>query len=966
MSGLGSRKSALHTLFFPNATMISAVVPPQPIPKPQLPNPAPAQPSAPSSVRERAAAGYFRDLALWLNEPLVAQGIFVQVQADQRPGCLKLTVEFQRTPIRDRLLRFLCHRVWQLNSELIEGIHVVARPVGWQKVLWQQRIKIVTPALKRRKANESLKQAVKHQGSPLPPQIRAQQQRHRPAAQSASQRLKTLRAFVLTGSAVAAFVMGCLLEVMISGPSPSLPAFSAQGDSTPDPTAERLQPSTATETSTAPETEFVPEARTRSTASAPAPSRSAGSPPRLSNRPSVVDTALEPVGVTPHYKVTPVPPNEVTLLFGGDVSLEHLNYEALAQQEGGFFAGVQEFFDADVSLVNLATPLATAATSLDEEFRHRLRPEAAEILTNSGIDIVNLTHSNLMQYGTEGLSETLTSLDSQGLYRVGAGRNAMEARRPEILDVKGKRIAYLSYAMGGNDAAIDTTALRERAGVENETVARELENFKRSTAFQERAGFNAQNMPQIVEDLQAIRDEVDWIVVNFRWVDHLEETPNFVQTNLARLAIDQGADVVVGYHPTVIQGGEIYKGRPIAYSLGDFVFHPDQALRDQDSAVLRVALQEDQMRLDFVPVRIRNSLPKTLDGQEGASVLQRIEQASSQFEQPIQPTMLIDLKHPTPPPVENLDPDSPFASPDGTDLLELEISPEDGLIPDDDAAKDEAPQAEDLPSEEAAEETDAPQGELDSSLEEAEAEASDREPEDQDNPALEPSSDDLTSPDMENETEAPAEASEESMPTFDLREQLNHQLQDWGPKVSPDQREFQPVPQNRSGAPEENLDAQAQPVWRQLLTPPSTSNKAEPLDVAPPATPPADDWNDAVPAVPTPENMAPLPGPAEKADPAATDADVSPSTPVAPDPATPTVVTTPVLPAEAPTEAPAIPGSFNTVPTEKVLSEPKSIPPQAEPLVGPLGAVEAPTVEDVALGAETVAPAGAETALAED
>lgn len=158
--------------------MISAVVPPRPIPQPQLPNPAPVQPPAPSSVRERAAAGYFRDIALWLNEPLVAQGIFVQVQADQRPGCIKLTVEFQRTPIRDRLLRFLCHRVWQLNSELIEGIHVLARPVGWQKVLWQQRIKIVTPALKRRKANEQLKQAVMRQGSPLPP-LRAAQTRKR-------------------------------------------------------------------------------------------------------------------------------------------------------------------------------------------------------------------------------------------------------------------------------------------------------------------------------------------------------------------------------------------------------------------------------------------------------------------------------------------------------------------------------------------------------------------------------------------------------------------------------------------------------------------------------------------------------------------------------------------------------------------------------------------------------------------
>lgn len=580
-------------------------------------------------------------------------------------------------------------------------------------------------------------------------------------------------------------------------------------------------------------------------------------------------------------------------------------------------------------------------------------------MANSGIDIVNLTHSNLMQYGTEGLSETLSSLDSQGLYRVGAGRNAMEARRPEILDVKGKRIAYLSYAMGGNDAAIDTTALRERAGADDERVVRELENFKRSTAFQERAGFNAQNMPQIVEDLQAIRDEVDWIVVNFRWVDHLEETPNFVQTNLARLAIDQGADVVVGYHPTVIQGGEIYKGRPIAYSLGDFVFHPDQALRDQDSAVLRVALQEDQMRLDFVPVRVRNSLPKTLDGQEGESVLQRIQQASSQFEHPIQPTMLIDLKNPTPPSVESIDPDSPFASPDAEDLLEIEIAPEDGMMPGGESARDEAPSPEDLIlPEEAAEETESTQDtELDS---EAELEQTDLGSDNQPSPTLDPpANDDLTNPGLEGETGNPTEASEESLPTFDLREQINNQLQDWGPKVSPDQRKFQPVPQNRSGAPEENLDAQAQPVWRHLLTPPSTSNQVAPLDFAPPATAPttpAEAWNDAVPAVPTPERVTPLTGPAEKADPATTDAMGSPPAPAA----LPTAPS-PANPAEAaPVETP-VPGSFDTVPAEKVSPNPtKSIPPQAEPLVGPLGSVEAPD-GPVALGSEAVDPAGSET-----
>ena len=163
--------------------MISAVVPPQPrlVSLEPLPQP--------PTLRERAAAGYFRDIALWLNQPLAAHGIFVQVQAD-RPGCLQLVVEFQQPPVKDHLLRFLCHRVWLLNSELIEGICVVARLLGHRHVLWQQRVKIVTPALKRHQAE--LKS--KAQRSPMPAQIRSS----RLAKGLSRQHLQTLRTFVLS------------------------------------------------------------------------------------------------------------------------------------------------------------------------------------------------------------------------------------------------------------------------------------------------------------------------------------------------------------------------------------------------------------------------------------------------------------------------------------------------------------------------------------------------------------------------------------------------------------------------------------------------------------------------------------------------------------------------------------------------------------------------------------------------
>ncbi|MBE9109362.1 CapA family protein [Nodosilinea sp. LEGE 07298] len=774
--------------------MISAVVPPQPrlVSLEPLPQP--------PTVRERAAAGYFRDIALWLNQPLAAHGIFVQVQAD-RPGCLRLIVEFQRPPIKDRLLRFLCHRVWLLNSELIEGILVVARPLGHRQVLWQQRIKIVTPALKRHQA-ELKATAKRHQPSPLPAQIRSPR-----LTKGLSRRhLQMLRTFVLSGSAVAAFVMGCLLEVIISAPSPTLPQFSARSELQGEVARGAYAPVAPTMTGVGDgATALVEGPSARS--SAPATTSATAT----THRPTVVDAALEPVGVITHPTLTPTPSDDVTLLFGGDISLEDIAPDALTAP-GGFFADVTDYGEADLALVNLATPLATAATNLEEGLRHQTRADAVDLLVNSGVDIVNLTHSRLMDYGAAGLDETLTTLDSKGLYRIGAGRNALEARRPEVLDVKGKRIAYLSYAMGGSNAAHDTDVLKERAGADDQAIAKEVETFKTATAFKDRAGFNAQNMPEIVADIQALRNEVDWIVVNFRWVDHLSEQPNFMQTNLARLAIDQGADVVVGYHPTVIQGGEVYKGRPIAYSLGDFVFQPDEPVENQDSAVLKVSLKDDQMRVELVPVRVRDSHPKTLDGSASQDVLRRIEQASSQFDQPLKSPVVLDLKAPEVPPEAISDPSSPFVSPEADDVLPVELEPK------------QEPEAE-SESEPLPEALTKPDKNIDQPLVPSD---STTEPETPDGPASQP----------------------------EIEVEFNEDLLEWGPKVSPKQQEFEPVPPQRSGGSDSNTEISTpqpdlgheEPV-AVLAPPPKAQEKT--IEVFGEVSGEVSAWTDTVPERPT-------------------------------------------------------------------------------------------------------------------
>lgn len=669
--------------------------------------------STSEAVRQQAAAGHFRAIALWLNQPLAVHGVFVQVQAAAKPGCLQLTVEFHQSPQKDQLIRFLCHRIWLLNSPIIEGVEIIARLVGRRRALWQQRIRVVTPALKERQQQFKASRTTQS-GSPLPPRLYQDgATRSNVSPFPVERHLKTLRAFVLSGSAVAAFVLGCLMEVILSGGSPVLPSFSADSHGQPR-SADVAEPPALPDSLPATQIHYEGAAADETDLAAQ------GSFPEdiPEERSPIVDAALEPVAVNPYDKATDPDPSNVTLLFGGDVNLDNIPYDVLEEKDD-LLNGVEEYLSADVSMVNLSTSLATAATSLEEDYHQKTRPEALDVLKDGGVDIVNLSDESTMKYGEQGLDETLTALDREGIYRVGAGRNEHEARRPEILDVKGKRIAYLSYAQGGNHAA-----------------------------FKDRPGVNAQGVMEIAEDIRALRDEVDWIVVNYRWQTDISETPADWQTNLARLAIDQGADVVVGYHPHQLQGAEIYKGRPIAYSLGDFVFQ-DTPDVDQDSAMLKVSLKDDEMKVEFVPVQVRDARPLVAEGAEGKAILKQLQDASKGLEQPMKSPAVLKLRSKQPLPEAPANPDSPFVSPDDEEMLPMEGAPADTEIT--------------TPADKAAPEAT------------GESEA----------------------------TDAPAETEAPSTEEWRIEMPKDDSLDQWGPKTTPRRPSFQPIPGDEPGVTSE-------------------------------------------------------------------------------------------------------------------------------------------------------------------
>ncbi|NEP44788.1 MAG: CapA family protein, partial [Okeania sp. SIO2H7] len=216
-----------------------------------------------------------------------------------------------------------------------------------------------------------------------------------------------------------------------------------------------------------------------------------------------------------------------------------------------------------------------------------------------------------------GLVDTIETLAKAGIHHVGAGQELKEARRPKIIEVKGKRIAYLGYYDAELRAAKDG-----------------------------RAGINPRHNDRIAADIAVLRDQVDWIVVNYHWGVELSDYPGDWQIDLARFTIDRGADLVVGHHPKVLQGAEIYKGRPIIYSLGNFVFGGNSA-SDYETAVLRVSLKQNKMRVELLPVVVTDYQPQVVGGEKGEEILRHIGRLSSIFEQPIRSPLVLELDNST-------------------------------------------------------------------------------------------------------------------------------------------------------------------------------------------------------------------------------------------------------------------------------------------------------------------------------
>lgn len=301
----------------------------------------------------------------------------------------------------------------------------------------------------------------------------------------------------------------------------------------------------------------------------------------------------------------------------GDIMLGRSLTPLMAERGATYpLAAVQPVMAAaDIRFGNLELALTDRGTPARKDYVFRAPPErSVEALRAGGFNLLSLANNHLTDYGNEGVTDTLQALRAAGIVFAGAGQDATEAHTPAVITVRGVRLALLAYVNVPDDS---------RSGFKAQSMA----------AAPGRPGV-AWGTPEVVRrDVAAAKTRADLVIVSLHTGYEYTATPNGIQRELSRAAVESGAALVLGGHPHVLQGVEYYRGVPVIHSLGNFVFDLDDDDRRQPglpsvlSVIFRVTLDRQGVRnVQFIPVIIdeREGRPLPATGAEAQRVRERL------------------------------------------------------------------------------------------------------------------------------------------------------------------------------------------------------------------------------------------------------------------------------------------------------------------------------------------------------
>lgn len=304
------------------------------------------------------------------------------------------------------------------------------------------------------------------------------------------------------------------------------------------------------------------------------------------------------------------PEDQISIVAGGDVMLGSW-VEDVVRTRGWSYPFMQldsVLHGADVVFANLEAPFGVEDSAFEKTFAFQVSPDLIQVLTAGKINVVSLANNHILDYGEGALVHTINLLKERGISFSGAGLNLSEARRPALLDIKGCKMAFASYSLTFPEEfwATDSTA---------------------GTCFPYHTFF--------YQDIKKFKQENDLVIVSFHWGGELLNTPKEYQVQLAHQTINAGADLIIGHHPHVVQGVEIYKGKPIFYSLGNYIFgsYSQRAVRSMLINFYYGAGKIKQCKI--YPINVNNGeiefQPKLLQGEDKIQFIDELNSISGEL-----------------------------------------------------------------------------------------------------------------------------------------------------------------------------------------------------------------------------------------------------------------------------------------------------------------------------------------------
>ena len=257
----------------------------------------------------------------------------------------------------------------------------------------------------------------------------------------------------------------------------------------------------------------------------------------------------------------------IKIVFVGDIMLDDLPGKYIKDGNDPFASFSDLFQSADLTIGNLECVVGTSGVAEDKPFVLRAHPRVLPVLKKH-FNALSLANNHSGDFGPTAFASMLDLLDASGIKYFGGGRNLQEAYAPIIFDIKGKRIALLAYNLF----------------------------FPRSfEALDDRPGNAWGENDYVREGIRRARSihQADIVITYPHWGWENEKIASANQVALAHLMVDSGADAVIGGHPHVTQNIEIYKGKTIFYSLGNFVFDSFDTEETNTGWAVEMTIQAD-------------------------------------------------------------------------------------------------------------------------------------------------------------------------------------------------------------------------------------------------------------------------------------------------------------------------------------------------------------------------------------